>query len=187
MANSLNLLRQAVHWTMRLSGRRAVHTTLRFLGASALDRAVQLGGQTALDRAATVLPLNQQQSLTHVFTVKPGHTVYVRASHCRVLVQRHAEPRVSIQSTMVRSFGLELAAEQDDNGVYVVARRKPVVGQVAGIELTLTVPDDCHLAFNLTPGDVVLRGIDGVIELPARPDVSEQAGADAATFGTVDT
>jgi hypothetical protein len=67
---------------------------------------------------------------------------------------------------MYRAFGLELVAEQDDAGVYIVARRKPVVGKLSRTDFTITVPFESHLVFHLTPGDIVLQDVHGMMELP---------------------
>jgi hypothetical protein len=83
-----------------------------------------------------------------------------------VAIQRGAAPKVILRADMRRAFGLELAAEQDDAGVYIVAKQKRVVGKLSRADFSLTVPADCHLVFHLTPGDVVLEDIDGMMELP---------------------
>ena len=122
---------------------------------------------TALGTAVEAVPRVSQQSYVQVFNVQPPITVYVRASHCRVGVRRDPAPKVTLQAEMYRAFGLEFATEQDEAGVYIVARRKPVVGKLSRAEFSGTVPPDTRLAFHLTPGDVVLQDIDGMIELPS--------------------
>ena len=52
-------------------------------------------------------------------------------------------------------------------GVYIVARQKPVVGKLSRAEFSITVPEETHLVFRLTPGDVVLNDLNGMLELPA--------------------
>ena len=101
-----------------------------------------------------------------MFNVKPPVTVYVRASHCRVTICRQSEPKVILDADLYRAFGVELTAEQDEVGVYIVAKRKAVVGRVTRIDLALTVPDNSHLALHLTPGDVIFEAVDGMLELP---------------------
>jgi len=134
--------------------------------------AVRWGGASAAARvlhaAATTLPERANRTETQVFTVTPPITVYVRGSQCRVTVSRGADPRkVVVRVNLVRAFGLELAAEQDEAGVYIVARQKPVVGRLSRAEFSIAVPAETHLVFRLTPGDVVLNDLDGMLELPA--------------------
>jgi hypothetical protein len=128
--------------------------------------ALRRGGQSAVDSALSAVPKTGQRSHVQVFNVKPPVTVYVRASHCRITICRQSEPKVILDANLYRAFGVELTAEQDDAGVYIVAKRKAVVGRVTRIDLALTVPADSHLALHLTPGDVIFQAVDGLLELP---------------------
>jgi hypothetical protein len=129
---------------------------------------MRFGGHRAVTSAisTTTSTVNKPQSHTQIFNVVPPITIYVRGSNCRVAIQRGATPKVILRADMRRAFGLELAAEQDDAGVYIVAKQKRVVGKLSRADFSLTVPADCHLVFHLTPGDVVLEDIDGMMELP---------------------
>jgi hypothetical protein len=152
------MIRRLFNWMLRLGGRSAMGAALRLGSRSAID--------TALSAAVDVVPKAGQQSYTQVFNVQPPITVYIRGSHCRVTVRRAPDPKVILQANTYRAFGLELAAEQDHAGVYIVAKRKPVVGQISRADFTVTVPPESHLTLNLTPGDVVLQDIDGMLEFP---------------------
>jgi len=152
------LMRHLAAWIAASAGRSALRTLLNMGRRTAID--------TALGAAVDVVPRPTQRSHVQVFNVTPPITVYMRASHCRIAVRRTAAPKVTLEAHLGSAFGLELATEQDDAGVYIVAHRKPVVGQLARVHLTVTVPADCHLAFHVTPGDIVLEDVDGMLELP---------------------
>lgn len=154
-ADMVRLVRRPFGWILRQGGRLAVAAVL------------QRGGRSAVDSALGAVPKTTPRSHTQFFNVKPPVTVYVRASHCRITVCRHLDSKVILEANLYRAFGVELATEQDDSGIYLVARRKAVVGRITRIDFTLTVPLDSHLAFHLTPGDVVFQDIDGLFELPA--------------------
>ncbi|WP_119072319.1 hypothetical protein [Aggregatilinea lenta] len=128
--------------------------------------AVRFGGPTAVSAVSEAVPRVSQRMETQVFMVTPPVTVYVRGSHCRVSVQRHAAPKVIVQAAMQAAFGLDLAGEQDEAGVYIVARRKPIMGQLSRADFSITVPHNTSLVFRLTPGDVVMEDVDGMLELP---------------------
>ncbi len=128
--------------------------------------AVRYGGPVAVSAVAEAVPRVSQRSETQVFVVSLPCTVYVRGSGCRVRVRRHAAAKVVVQSSVTAAFGVELVAEQDDAGVYIVARRKPVVGQASRAEFAITAPFGASLVFHLTPGDVVVEDLDGKLELP---------------------
>ncbi|NDJ78067.1 MAG: hypothetical protein GYB65_17600 [Chloroflexi bacterium] len=144
------LLRDGRRWVMRLMwrvGRR-----------SAVD--------TAMGMAMEAVPKATPKTQVQVFSVDGPVTVYVRATQCRVMVCRTDAHTVSVESSVLHAFGLELVAEQDAAGIYIVAKRKPVVGKLTRVDFTVIVPHDAHLVFNLTPGEVVLQEIDGMLELP---------------------
>jgi hypothetical protein len=137
------MIRRLLGWGLRLGARSAANATL-----------------------ADAIPRISPQGYIQVFNVTLPTTVYVRASHCRVTVRREAAAKVVLQASMHRAFGLELAAEQDNAGVYVVAKQKTVVGKLSRADFTIIVPAQCSLVFHLTPGDVVFQDIDGMMELP---------------------
>lgn len=152
----VSLIRRPLGWMLRRGGRLAVDSVLRH------------GGQSAVDSALGAVPKTSQRSLLQVFSVRSPGTIYVRASHCRIMVARHPDPKVILEANLYRAFGVELTADQDEAGVYIIAKRKAVVGRITRIDFTLTVPADSHLAFHLTPGDVVLQDINGMVELPVK-------------------
>lgn len=152
-------MRRIGGWFLRQSGRTAINTLLRLGGRSAVD--------TALGAAAEAVPVTSQRSHTQVFNVSLPVTIYVRASHCRVMLHCAPVPKVILEANLYRAFGVELTAEQDHVGVYIVVRRKPVVGAVSRTDLILTVPPESYLALHLTPGEIVFQNIDGMIKLPA--------------------
>lgn len=152
------LLHHLVVGSTSTMGRPLLRAGLNTLRRTAID--------TALGAAVEAVPRPVQRSQVQVFNVVPPVTVYIRASNCRVAVRRTTESKVTLEAHLASAFGLELATEQDDAGVYIIAHRKPVVGQIGHVNLTVTVPADCHLAFHVTPGDIVLEGIDGMLELP---------------------
>ena len=141
--------------------------TVRWL----ISVALRWGGVTAAERtlrvATSTLPDRVNRAQTQVFNISGSTTVYVRGSNCRVTVTRGDARRVIVEANLVRAFGLDLVAEQDDAGVYIVARQKPVVGKLSRAEFSITVPEETHLVFRLTPGDVVLNDLNGMLELPA--------------------
>lgn len=137
-----------------LSGR-----LLRLLSRSAVD--------TALGAAVDTVPRVSQREITHVFTVSPPVTIYVSGRDCRVTVRRAPDRKVAVMANVHRSFGIELAAEQNADGIYIVARQKRVVGRLSRADFMLSVPEGCDLVFNLTPGDIVLEQVEGLIELPS--------------------
>jgi len=154
----VSLLRRSLGWLVRAGRHATLSALMRHGGRSVV--------QSAVGAAVEAVPKSGQRSFTQVFAASRPVTVYVRGSHCAVSVRQHNAPRVELEANLARAFGVELTAEQDEAGIYIVARRKPVVGVVARLELTLTVPPGAHLAFHLTPGDVSFLGLDGLAQFP---------------------
>ncbi len=151
------IFRRAVKSVVRLGGLQIARSVLRIGQRTALD--------TALGVAAHAVPGSAERQYTQVFNVTPPVTVYLRASHCRVSVYHTTDPKVTLNASLQRSFGVEFATEQDADGVYIVAQRKPVVGAVARVDFTLIVPHETQLALHLTPGAIVFEGINGIAKL----------------------
>jgi hypothetical protein len=127
------------------------------------------GLQTALDTTAAAASQATSESFRQIFNVQLPCTVYVRAAHCTVDVRRQAaereRERVELHATLRAAFGWEFSTDQDDAGVYIVAKRKPVVGALADARFSLNVPTGAHLVLHLTPGSVHLIDFDGKITL----------------------
>jgi hypothetical protein len=113
------------------------------------------------------------KSFVQYFEIALPSTVYVRASQCEVTVHHRAGTRVELAANLRASFGWELVAEQDEAGIYIVAKRKPIVGRMSTARFTLTVPPEVNLVFDLTPGAVKLASINGKITLPGNPMVTD--------------
>ncbi len=156
------MIRRSASWVVRYGGRAAAATVLRIGTRHVMDSALT----AAAGVVPRAIPRSAPQTSTHVFNVRLPVTVYLRASQCRVRVRRAEGGHVTVETSLQRAFGVELTTDQDDAGVYIVLRRKPVTGTAAQVEFVLTVPPESHLAFNLTPGEIVFEGVDGVVQVP---------------------
>lgn len=147
-------------------GRRVYRRILGFL--------VKRGLRTALDTTAAAASQATSESFRQIFNVQLPCTVYVRAAHCSVEVRRQPtereRARVELNATLRAAFGWEFSTDQDEAGVYIVAKRKPVVGALANARFSLIVPTGAHLVLHLTPGSVHLIDFDGKITLEGKPE-----------------
>jgi len=126
-----------------------------------LETAVQVTAETAVNTST--------KSFVRMFEVALPTTVYIRASNVEVTVCREPGTRVELSAQLRGSFGWELAAEQDSAGVYIVAKRKRVVGALSAGRFTVTVPPQANLVFHLTPGEIRFVEIDGKLTIPGAP------------------
>ena len=151
---------------------------IRAVGSAALLRkAIRLGRSTLVQRGLTVAGKAALESVSRAaakqfsqhFVVGDPATVYVRGSGCDVDVYRGGTNRVELQASLTAAFGLDFVTEQDEAGVYIVVRRKPMLGTVSQARFTLIAPAAVHLVFHLTPGTVVLHNLDGELTVQGRP------------------
>ena len=124
------------------------------------------GTRIALNTAGEVAPKVVNESYRQVFDVKPPITVFIHAASSRVTIRRQAGTRVELEANLRASFGWQIVAEQDDAGVYIVAKRKPVVGALSSAQFTLTVPPDARLLVDLASGALLLEDLNGKLDIP---------------------
>lgn len=112
------------------------------------------------DKASSVIELARATRI-HRFNVPPASTIYIDIGNADLFVARAVEPVVEITAKLQAPFAWRTAADQDDAGVYFVARRRPVVGMVAGAVILLTAPQDAHLFLKLTHCVLRLEDVSG--------------------------
>lgn len=136
---------------------------LRTLRNVLIRRGLRTAMQIGADAAATATT----KSFIQLFNVRLPVTVFVRGSSIDVQIYYVAGTRVELEASFRASFGWEFVTDQDDAGVYIVARRKPVVGAIASASFSLKVPPEANLALHVTPGSVKIFGVDGKLTIPA--------------------
>ena len=142
-----------------------------------LNAALRRGVQTAVLVTADTAASATSKTFIQSFEVSIPTTVYVRASMSEVTLRYKPGNRVEVSANLRASFGWELVAEQDEAGIYIVAKRKPLVGQLSSANFDLSVPPGVNLMFNLTPGTVRVMNINGkfnvagtsLVAVPAEP------------------
>lgn len=127
-----------------------------------VEEALETGATTAVSAAADATSKQFRQT----FEVKLPTTIYVRASHSAVTVRYGPPDRVEVAAMLRVAFGWELVTEQDEAGLYIVAKRKPMVGRLSAAAFTITVPPQANLVLNLTPGSIYFENIDGKLNVP---------------------
>lgn len=105
------------------------------------------------------------QRKTFAFAVHPPITFFLHAETASVEVARWNKPLVEIDCELQASFGWKLHAEQDEAGVYVVARRRPVLGELARAHFKVRAPRDTYLVLRLGDGRVVLDDVRGTLRI----------------------
>jgi hypothetical protein len=103
---------------------------------------------------------------TYYFSTLGAITFYLRAENAEVQVIRWGLPKVEVNVTLHGAFGWRVAADQDEAGVYVVARRRALVGGLSRALFTVIVPHSAFLMLHVDDGRVVMEHVNGVVEIP---------------------
>ena len=114
-----------------------------------------------------------RQRRTYVFHTTPATTFYLRATRAEVRISRWTLPRIEVQVHLEAAFGWRVASEQDEAGVYMVAHRRRVIGQVSNALFAIAVPQDAYLILRLDGGRLALENLEGTLQIPP-PDAAEQ-------------
>jgi hypothetical protein len=119
----------------------------------------------AVNMASSVTELARQSQTFH-FNVKGAVTFYLQAESAEVRITRWNESKIEVMAQVQAAFGWRMETDQDDAGVYVVARRRLVVGTLSSAVFSVLVPQSTYLILKLTDGRVTLNHIDGTIQVP---------------------
>lgn len=120
-----------------------------------------------LANTASALAEIARKSQLYTFKVSAPITFYMQAEAAQVRIARWEQARLEISAQLRVPMGWRVVTDQDDAGVYCVARRRPVVGGLAGAKFTITVPRDTYLLLKLADCDLRLDGVNGTFEFAA--------------------
>ncbi|MEO8607069.1 MAG: hypothetical protein ABI690_04275 [Chloroflexota bacterium] len=119
----------------------------------------------AVNVASSVTELARQSQTFH-FNVNGAVTFYLQAESAEVRVTRWNEPKIEVMAQVQAAFGWRMETDQDEAGVYVVARRRLVVGTLSSAVFSVLVPQSAYLILKLSDGRVTLNHVDGTIQVP---------------------
>ena len=100
------------------------------------------------------------------WTVTLPNTFFVQAEHCDINLSWHDRLLVVAELELQASFGWQWTTDQDDAGVYVVARRKPLIGSVGRGRFSFTLPHGIHVSSRLENCRLCCHGLHTSLELP---------------------
>jgi len=114
-----------------------------------------------------------RSSEVYRFNVADRLTFYVHTSHAEVRIRRWDEPRIEVMAQLQAPFGWQVKTDQDEAGVYFVARRKPVVGNLSGAVFSIVVPAAADLLLKLDQCRLVLDDVTATIALPPHASLGD--------------
>ncbi len=122
-----------------------------------------------LVNTASALTEVARKAQTFTFMVGADITFYLQLEYATVRITRWMQPKVELALQLRAPFGWRVATDQDDAGVYVVARRRAALRSLAAATLHAHVPYDTHLLLRLEACDLRLDGMSGTLEIAAPP------------------
>ena len=115
--------------------------------------------------AASTLAELTRKSTSYRFNVNSATTFYLDVSQAEVRILRHGEPVIEVNAMLQAPFAWRMESDQDDAGVYVVAKRRPVVGGLAGALFSVVVPYQAHLVLRLEHCRLCLEAVSGTFQV----------------------
>jgi hypothetical protein len=95
-------------------------------------------------------------------------TFYLDVQDASITITPWSQPRIAVTARLQVGFGWRVQGEQDEVGVYVVAKRKAVVGMLARAEFTVRLPPETHLALKLAQSQLTLNDLTTTLHIPPR-------------------
>ncbi|MCY3834421.1 MAG: hypothetical protein OXG85_15525 [Chloroflexi bacterium] len=96
-------------------------------------------------------------------------TLYLEAEHADIRLSAHDQREVQARIELQAGFGWQLVTDQDLAGVYIVARRKPLIGTFGRGQFEIVVPADLHLSLKLRDCLLCLDGLSASLDFPKFP------------------
>lgn len=118
-----------------------------------------------IDTASALKDITDQNK-TYVFNVEKPGVFYLQMEQAQITIKRWNEPTISFSMKLQMSMGWRMATEQDEQGVYVVALRRKVVGSLSRAIVEVNIPIETHLILKLQQCALNFGEVDGIIEVP---------------------
>ena len=106
------------------------------------------------------------ETKTYQWDVTPPLTFFLHVEHADVILKRQQAHQISAQIELQGGFGWQLVTDQDHAGVYVVAKRKPVIGSMGRGTFDITLPEDIHVTLKLEHCRLTFDDLHTQVDIP---------------------
>lgn len=103
--------------------------------------------------------------------VEAPNTFFLNAEHADIHLKPHDEARAVATIELRGAFAWQVATDQDEAGVYIIVRRKAIVGSIGRGRFDVLLPRGIHISLKLENCRLCMDDLNGDIELP--PDLYE--------------
>lgn len=113
-----------------------------------------------------------QKTKTYYFAIQPHMTFYLHIAGAEVELIRWERPMIEMTVRLDGVFGWKVAVDQDEAGIYVAARRRPIVGEITYGRFEVRCPHDTYNIFKLEACRLTLNDVTGEFHLPPKNDTN---------------
>jgi hypothetical protein len=96
-----------------------------------------------INAAGTVRDLASDNK-TLTYYVPEAATLYIHVEASHIALQRHQQRHITIETSLQPTFGWRLQSEQDEAGVYLVAKRRRGLQGISHGQFLIYAPNDVH-------------------------------------------
>ncbi len=121
-------------------------------------------------RAASSVAEIVRERQIYQFGVLGAASLYLHVQGAEVRLFRWNRPVISITAQLQLGLGWRIAHDQDDAGVYFVARRRRWSGGLASATFSVSLPETAHLLLRLERCHVWISDLSGTFDLPAQSE-----------------
>lgn len=93
-------------------------------------------------------------------------TLFVQAEQSDIRLAWRDQPQILAKVELRAGFGWQLTTDQDEAGVYVVARRKPLIGGISRGKFHFTLPQDVYISLSLRQCQLRFDDLTASLDLP---------------------
>lgn len=97
--------------------------------------------------------------------VAAGTTFFLQAEYADIHLVSHDRPEVLAKVELQAGFGWQLATDQDEAGVYMIVRRKALIGSLGRAKFDIKLPEQAHISLKLDNCQVCLAELNTALDL----------------------
>ncbi|MCY4018712.1 MAG: hypothetical protein OXG39_04835 [Chloroflexi bacterium] len=105
-------------------------------------------------------------SRNYRWQVRAPGSFYLEAEYAEVNLSRSEDNHLDVHVRLRAPMSWKLATEKDDAGVYVVLKRKPLIGNIGRALIHARVPRGIHISLQLENSHLCLKDLVGTLDLP---------------------
>lgn len=99
------------------------------------------------------------------WNVAANTTLFLQAEYVDIRLEKHEKQEVLANIQLQAGFGWQLVTDQDEAGVYIIARRKPLIGSISRGKFDITLPASLNVALKLAHCQVCFADLNIALDL----------------------